>query len=188
MCMLKWFCVSRFLGNSNGLVAFWHSVQKICSHMMPLQFKPSYWAVRDVCCYNCIVVSVFSVLVEYRRFRWTHCPSSSSEYKRLAHNSVEQRHSLDIFSRFVEPEGPLRFSRAKRPIVRILSHIRHLYGPTQSIWFRPVLISFSHLRLDLTIRLFPSSFPTKTLYFYLSRLPCVSRFSSVIFFSIWSPG
>jgi hypothetical protein len=86
MWMLKWCCVSRFLRNSNGRFAFWHSVQKICSHMTPLEFKAACWAVRDVCCYKCVVVSGLSVRRISTLLR--NILRSSSELKRLAHNSV----------------------------------------------------------------------------------------------------
>lgn len=86
MCMLKRCCLSHFLRNSNGRLAFWRPVQKICSLMTALEFKQAYWAARDRCCYKRIVVSGLSA-------RWisTHQRNilpSASELKRLAHISV----------------------------------------------------------------------------------------------------
>jgi len=49
------------------------------------------------------------------------------------------------------------------PPVPILSHINPVHAPYQNSW-RSILILYSHLCLGLPSGLFPSDFPTKTLY------------------------
>ena len=51
---------------------------------------------------------------------------------------------------------------------------------------KSILILYSHSRLGLPIGLFPSCFPTKTLY-TLSSLPYMLHVPLISFFSIWSP-
>jgi len=73
-----------------------------------------------------------------------------------------------------------------RMFITALTSIRHLplswVGPIQSIYLHPtswrsVLILFTHLRLGLPIGLFPSCFPTKTVYPPLS-LPKRATYSA----------
>ena len=70
------------------------------------------------------------------------------------------------------------------PSVPILSQIKSI-TPNHSSW-RSILILSSHLSLGLPNGLFPSGFPTKTLYKLL--LSTYVLYSPPIsFFSIWSP-
>jgi hypothetical protein len=64
--------------------------------------------------------------------------------------------------------------------VPILSQLDPLYTP-QPLFLRSILIASSHLRLGLA-SLFPSGFPTKTLYTFLSSpLPCVPHVPPISF-------
>jgi hypothetical protein len=71
------------------------------------------------------------------------------------------------------------------PPLSILSQLKpaHISHPT---YWRSILILFSHLRLGLPDSLFPSGFPTKTLYTPLPS-PIRTTCSSISFFSISSP-
>ena len=63
------------------------------------------------------------------------------------------------------------------PLVPIFSKI---YPGTQPTYLKSILILFSHLRLDLSNGLFPSGFPTKTLYAFLDcsiRATCPAHLS-----------
>ena len=57
------------------------------------------------------------------------------------------------------------------PTIPILSQINSVHFPHPTSWWS-VLILPSHLRLCLPISLFPSNFPTKTLYTPLLPLTC----------------
>ena len=57
----------------------------------------------------------------------------------------------------MQPEGSLS------PSVPILSHMIQ-FMPLQRTSLRSILLLSFHLRLDLSSGLFPSGFPTKTLY------------------------
>jgi len=61
----------------------------------------------------------------------------------------------------MEPEGSLPLSQA--PPAPILSQLDPVRTPHPTSW-RSILILYSHLRLGLPSGLFPSNFPTKTLY------------------------
>jgi hypothetical protein len=86
------------------------------------------------------------------------------------------------------------FHRTRR-FITALTSVHHLSlswaGPIQSTCphatsWRAILILSSHLRLGLPSGLFPSGFPTKTLY-TPSPHPYVQHAQSISFFSILSP-
>jgi hypothetical protein len=60
--------------------------------------------------------------------------------------------------------------RDSLPPVPILSQLNTIHTRLQPIFPRSILIPSSHLRLGLPSGLFPSGFPTKTLYTFLSLL------------------
>jgi len=62
----------------------------------------------------------------------------------------------------MEPEGSLPHYKCPPP-VPILSQINPAHTPLPTSW-RSILILSSHLRLGLPSGLFPTGFPTKTLY------------------------
>ena len=72
------------------------------------------------------------------------------------------------------------------PPVPVLSQLDSVHNPLPTSW-RSILILSSHLRLGLPRGLFPSGFPTKTLYIHLSSLPYALHVSPISFFSILSP-
>ena len=83
---------------------------------------------------------------------------------------LEQLTGLQLVKKFPAFHGTRRFITA-------LTSVRHLYlscvSPIQSIYSHPtswryILILSTHLRLGLPSGLFPSEFPTKTLYTPLS--------------------
>ena len=83
----------------------------------------------------------------------------------------------------------------KRMFITALISVRHLslswVSPIQSIYshltsWRSILILPTHLRLGLPSCLFPSGFPTKTLYTPSSH-PYASHVQPISFFSILSP-
>ena len=83
---------------------------------------------------------------------------------------LEKLTGLQLVKKFPAFHGTRRFITA-------LTSVRHLSlswaSPTQSIYphrtsWRSILILSTHLRLGLPSGLFPSSFPTKTLYTHLS--------------------
>ena len=76
-----------------------------------------------------------------------------------------------------------RIHKCQSPVPS-LSQINPVHTPHPTSW-RFVLILSSHLRLGLPSGLFPSGFPTKTLYTSLS--PYVLHVPPISFFSIWSP-
>ena len=69
--------------------------------------------------------------------------------------------------------------------VPILSQLHPVHSPPPTSW-RPILILSFHLCLGLPSGLFPSGFPTKTLYTPLLS-PYELRAPSISFFSILSP-
>jgi len=71
------------------------------------------------------------------------------------------------------------------PPVPIPSQIDPVHAPTSHFW-RSILILSSHLLLDLPSGLFPSGFPTQTLYTPF-LFPNVLHAPPISFFSIWSP-
>jgi len=80
-----------------------------------------------------------------------------------------------------------------RRFITALTSVRHLSltSPIQSIYPHPsswryILILSTHLRLGLPSDLFPSDFPTKTLY-TPSPHPYASHAQPISFFSILSP-
>ena len=82
------------------------------------------------------------------------------------------------FPHFMEPEGSLRHSQA--------SATCPYHGPAQS--WRSILILSTHLRVGLPSGLFPSGFPTKTLYVYApSPHPYAPHAQPISFFPILSP-
>ena len=70
------------------------------------------------------------------------------------------------------------------PPVPILNRLDPFHTHNSTSW-RCILIVSSHLRLGLTHGLFPSDFPTKTLYIPLLP-PYVLHDPPISFFSIWS--
>ena len=89
---------------------------------------------------------------------------------------LEQLTGLQLVKKFPTFHGTPRFIPA-------LTSVRHLSlswaSPIQSIYphptsWRSILILFTHLRLGLPSGLFPSGFPTKTLYTPLLTHVCVS--------------
>ena len=83
---------------------------------------------------------------------------------------LEKLTSLQLVKKFPAFHGTRR-------LITTLTRVRHLYlswaSPIQSIYLHPtswrsVLILSTHLRLGLPSGLFPSGFPTKTLYTPLS--------------------
>ena len=94
---------------------------------------------------------------------------------------LEQLTGLQLVKKFPAFHGTPRFITA-------LTSLRHLSlsctSPFQSIYphstsWRSILILSTHLRLGLPSGLFPSSFPTKTLYPHLSspiRTTCPAHF------------
>ena len=101
---------------------------------------------------------------------------------------LEKLTGLQLVEKFPAFHGNLRF-------VTALTSVRHLSLswalPIQSIYphptsWRSILILSTHLRLGLPRGLFPSSFPTKTLY-TPSPPPCVPHALPISFFSILSP-
>ena len=72
------------------------------------------------------------------------------------------------------------------PTVPIRSQLEPVHTPTPTSW-RSILIVSSHLSLELPSGLFPSDFPTKNLYIYLSSPPHMLQAPPISFFSIWSP-
>jgi hypothetical protein len=79
----------------------------------------------------------------------------------------------------VAPESEDSFARSPclLPLVRILSHFNPLTPSPQPISVKFILIPYFHLRLGLANGLFPSGFPTKTLYTFslLSHVCHMSR-------------
>ena len=94
---------------------------------------------------------------------------------------LEKLTGLQLVKKFPAFHGTPRFITA-------LTSVRHLSlswtNPIQSIYphptsLRPILILFTHLRLGLPSGLFPSGFPTKTLYTPVSspiRATCPTHF------------
>ena len=70
--------------------------------------------------------------------------------------------SIEIPPHFMEPEGSLPHSQCPPPFP-VLSHIDPAHAPTSHLLLSSLLLS-SHLRQGLLSSLFPSGFPTKTLY------------------------
>jgi len=101
---------------------------------------------------------------------------------------LEQLTGLQLVKKFPAFHGTPRFITA-------LTSVRHLSlswaGPIQSIYphptsWRSILILSTHLSLGLPSGLFPSGFPTKTLY-TPSPQPYAPHAQHISFFSILSP-
>ena len=101
---------------------------------------------------------------------------------------LEKLTGLQLVKKFSAFNGTRRFITA-------LTSVRHLSlswaSPIQSIYphptsWRSILILYTHLRLGLPSSLFPSGFPTKTLYTPLSS-PIRATCQPISFFSILSP-
>ena len=101
---------------------------------------------------------------------------------------LEKLTGLQLVKKFPAFHGNRRFINA-------LTSVRHLplswAGPIQSTYPHPtswgsVLILSTHLRLGLPSGLFPSDFPTKTIY-TPSPHPCAPHSQPISFFSILSP-
>jgi len=101
----------------------------------------------------------------------------------------EKLTGLQLVKKFPPFHGTRRFITA-------LTSVRHLSlswaSPIQSIYphhtsWRSILILSTHLRLGLPIGLFPSGFPSKTLYTPLSPHPYAPLAQPISFFSILSP-
>ena len=84
----------------------------------------------------------------------------------------------------MEPEGSLPYSQVP-DTCPILRQINPAYAPHPTSW-RSILI-LSYLRLGLPSGLFPSGFPTKTLYTHPLSPPYVLYAAPILFFSIWLP-
>jgi len=123
---------------------------------------------RDACCNNVQALIIFSESVLI-----------SNKYDLLTpwcRVLLEQLTGLQLVKKFPSFHGTRRFITA-------LTSVRHmsLYwaSPIQSIYPRPtswrsVLILSTHLRLGIPSGLFPSGFPTKTLYTPLSSPICAT--------------
>ena len=101
---------------------------------------------------------------------------------------LEKLTGLQLVKKFPAFHGTRRF-------ITTLTSLRHLSlswaSPIQSIYphptyWRSIIILSTHLRLGLPSGLFPSGFPTKTLY-TPSPHPYVPHAKSISFFSILSP-
>ena len=101
---------------------------------------------------------------------------------------LEKLTGLQLVKKFPAFHGTRKFITA-------LTSVRHLSlswaGPIQSIYPHPtsgrsILILSTHLRLGLPSGLFPSDFPTRTLY-TSSPHPYAPHAQSISFFSILSP-
>ena len=101
---------------------------------------------------------------------------------------LEKLTGLQLVKKFPAFHGTRRFITA-------LTSVRHLFlswaSPIQSLYLHPtswrsILILSTHLRLGLPSGLFPSGFPTKTLY-TPSPHPYAQYAQPISFFSILSP-
>ena len=101
---------------------------------------------------------------------------------------LEKLTGLQLVKKFPAFHGTRRF-------ITVLTSVRHLSlswaNPIQSTYSHPtswrsILILSTHLRLGLPSGLFPSGFPTKTLY-TPSPHPYAPRALPISFFSILSP-
>ena len=96
---------------------------------------------------------------------------------------LEKLTGLQLVKKFLTFYGTRRFLTA-------LTSVRHLSlscaSPIQSTSWRSILILSTHLRLGLPSGLFPSGFPTKTLYTPSSH-PYAPHAQPISFFSIFSP-
>jgi hypothetical protein len=126
----------------------------------------------------------FSVCVQYVNI---HIPDYSLTYP-MVQSPSEQLTGLQLVKKFPAFHGTRR-------CITALTSVRHLSrswaSPIQSIYLHPtswrsVLILYTHLRLGLPSNLFPSGFPTKTLY-TPSPHPYAPHAQSISFFSILSP-
>ena len=118
----------------------------------------------------------------------THTPMSSQPYKQTHDPQItylltpwcrvllEKLTGLQLVKKFPAFHGTRRF-------ITVLTSVRHLSlswaNPIQSTYphptsWRSILILSTHLRLGLHSGLFPSGFPTKTLYTPLSSPICAT--------------
>ena len=101
---------------------------------------------------------------------------------------LEKLTGLQLVKKFPTFHGTQRFITAltsvRHPSLSWASPIQYIY-PHPTSW-RSSLILSTHLRLGLPSGLFPSGFPTKTLY-TPSLHPYAPRAQPISFFSILSP-
>ena len=101
---------------------------------------------------------------------------------------LEKLTSLQLVKKFPAFHGTRRFIIAFKSVRHLslswVSPIQFTY-PHPTSW-RSILILSTHLRLGLPSGLFPSGFPTKTLYTPLTH-PYAPHAQPISFFSIYSP-
>jgi len=125
---------------------------------------------------------VFSCLLSSASWRWRHYKTSklrkiwSSATRRNISEKSEHQQLTYILTHSMEqsPSRAANSSSSSQLIPRILCNLKVHYRshkcpppvpiPPHSTSYRSILILSSHLRLGLPSGLFPSGFPTKTLY------------------------